>query len=61
MFPEDCMHFLESIPAQPLSGVRAGAMLEVTVGEVYSPSHFWLQRLGPEHSGAMDDLMDEMS
>ncbi|KPJ10377.1 hypothetical protein RR48_09511 [Papilio machaon] len=61
VFPEDCVHFMESIPAAPLAGVAAGAHLEVIVGEVYSPSHFWLIRLGEQHSVAMEDMMDEMT
>ncbi|XP_059048795.1 tudor domain-containing protein 5-like [Achroia grisella] len=61
VFPEDCMHYLESIPAAPLSGLQPGAMLELVVGEVYSPSHFWVLRLGDHHYGALDRLMDEMT
>lgn len=61
MFPSDCMHYMESIPALDLSDMYAGAMVEVTVGEVYSPSHFWIQRLGDSHSQVMHALMDHMS
>lgn len=61
VFPEDCVSFMEQIPAQSLADVRPGAMLEVMVGEVYSPSHFWLIRLGERFHIAMEELMDEMT
>ncbi|CAG9795435.1 unnamed protein product [Diatraea saccharalis] len=61
VFPADCMHFMDSIPAASLAELEAGAMLEVVVGEVYSPSHFWLLRLGPDHYQRMEDIMDEMT
>uniref|UniRef100_A0A2A4JK98 Tudor domain-containing protein n=1 Tax=Heliothis virescens TaxID=7102 RepID=A0A2A4JK98_HELVI len=61
VFPADCVHFTESIPAVSLRAVRPGAMLEVIVGEVYSPSHFWLIRLGDHYNIAMEDMMDEMT
>nr|XP_049708018.1 uncharacterized protein LOC110372436 isoform X2 [Helicoverpa armigera] len=61
VFPADCLHFTESIPAQSLSDVLPGAMVEVTVSEVYSPSHFWLFRLGNQYNIAMDNMMDAMT
>ncbi|XP_047031023.1 uncharacterized protein LOC124638175 [Helicoverpa zea] len=61
VFPADCLHFTESIPAQELSDVLPGAMVEVMVGEVYSPSHFWLIRLGDQYHIAMENMMDEMT
>ncbi|KAJ2938143.1 hypothetical protein O0L34_g3722 [Tuta absoluta] len=61
VFPEDCMSFSESIPSASLEDVAEGAMLEVMVGEVYSPSHFWLYRLGERHNIAMEDMMDHMT
>lgn len=61
MFPTDCMHFMESIPAASLAELETGAMLEVILGEVYSPSHFWLLRLGERHHLAMEDMMDDMT
>ncbi|XP_026743679.1 uncharacterized protein LOC113505260 [Trichoplusia ni] len=36
-------------------------MLEVIVGEVYSPSHFWYLRLGQRYNLAMEDMMDDMA
>ncbi|PZC77969.1 hypothetical protein B5X24_HaOG202711 [Helicoverpa armigera] len=36
-------------------------MVEVMVGEVYSPSHFWLIRLGDQYHIAMENMMDEMT
>ncbi|XP_050352278.1 uncharacterized protein LOC126774775 [Nymphalis io] len=61
VFPEDCMHFLESIPSASLVDIVPGTMLEVAVAEVYSPSHFWLLRLGERHNIAMENIMDEMN
>ncbi|KAL0869477.1 hypothetical protein ABMA27_005762 [Loxostege sticticalis] len=61
VFPTDCMHFMESIPAASLAELETGAMLEVILGEVYSPSHFWLLRLGERHHLAMEDMMDDMT
>ncbi|XP_047041124.1 uncharacterized protein LOC124645365 [Helicoverpa zea] len=61
VFPADCLHFTESIPAQSLNDVLPGAMVEVTVSEVYSPSHFWLIRLGNQYHIAMDNMMDAMT
>ncbi|XP_041984988.1 tudor domain-containing protein 5-like [Aricia agestis] len=61
VFPPDCMHYMDSIPPADLGAVDAGDMLEVMVGEVYSPSHFWLIRLGQEYDIAMENLMDEMN
>ncbi|RVE52952.1 hypothetical protein evm_002429 [Chilo suppressalis] len=61
VFPSDCMHFMDSIPGASLAGLAAGAMLEVLVGEVYSPSHFWVLRLGERHHAAMEDIMDQMT
>ncbi|XP_064073816.1 uncharacterized protein LOC113401033 [Vanessa tameamea] len=61
VFPEDCMHFLESIPSASLADVVPGTMLEVAVAEVYSPSHFWLLRLGERYNIAMENVMDEMN
>ncbi|XP_061720449.1 tudor domain-containing protein 5-like [Cydia pomonella] len=60
VFPSDCLSFLESIPAGSLAGVAPGDMLPVVVAEVYSPSHLWLQRLGPEHD-LMQEHMDQMT
>ncbi|XP_063540727.1 uncharacterized protein LOC134749641 [Cydia strobilella] len=60
VFPSDCLSFLESIPRGSLSGVAPGDMLPVVVAEVYSPSHMWLQRLGPEHE-LMQEHMDQMT
>lgn len=60
MFPPDCMHFLESIPSVSLADVKPGDMLEVAVAEVYSPSHFWLLRLGEDYNIAMEEIMDDM-
>lgn len=60
VFPEDCMHFMESIDSLSLSDFRPGAMIEVMIGEVYSPSHFWFIRLGDNYNVAMEDMMDEM-
>ncbi|XP_068620200.1 tudor domain-containing protein 5 isoform X2 [Battus philenor] len=58
VFPADCMHYLESIPPpEP----PQGDALEVLVGEVYSPSHLWLVRLGERYNIAMEDIMDEMN
>lgn len=61
VFPEDCMHFMESIPALTLEEFRPGAMIEVIIGEVYSPSHFWFIRIGENYNYAMEDVMDEMT
>ncbi|XP_063892741.1 uncharacterized protein LOC135117420 [Helicoverpa armigera] len=61
VFPADCLHFTENIPTQSLSDVLPGAMVEVTVSEVYSPSHFWLFRLGNQYHIAMDNMMDAMT
>nr|XP_034835471.1 uncharacterized protein LOC117991941 [Maniola hyperantus] len=61
VFPEDCLGLADSIPAASLAGVAVEDLLEVTVGEVYSPSHFWLQRLGDEYNIAMENVMDEMN
>ncbi|XP_045777810.1 uncharacterized protein LOC123875809 [Maniola jurtina] len=61
VFPEDCMGLADSIPAASLAGLAVGDELEVAVGEVYSPSHFWLQRLGDEHNIAMENMMDDMN
>ncbi|XP_063366838.1 LOW QUALITY PROTEIN: tudor domain-containing protein 5-like [Cydia amplana] len=60
VFPADCLSFLESIPPGSLAGVGPGDMLPVLVAEVYSPSHLWLQRLGPEHE-LMQEYMDQMT
>ncbi|XP_047525179.1 uncharacterized protein LOC125063020 [Pieris napi] len=60
VFPSDCLHYTESIPSAEQDGVRPGDMLDVLIGEVYSPSHFWLLRLGEQNS-AMEDIMDEMN
>ncbi|XP_063831044.1 uncharacterized protein LOC135080288 [Ostrinia nubilalis] len=60
VFPQDCMHFMESIPAAPLGALAPGANVGVMLGEVYSPSHFWLLRLGDGYD-AMGDMMDEMT
>lgn len=61
MFPEDCVSFCDSIPPLALDDCVPGAMLEVIVGEVYSPSHFWLIRLGQNYNIAMEDMMDDMT
>lgn len=61
VFPEDCVQYSDSIPLSSLEGLEPGAMVEVMVGEVYSPSHFWLLRLGDAHHIAMEELMDEMT
>ncbi|CAB3250943.1 unnamed protein product [Arctia plantaginis] len=61
VFPEDCMHFMESIESTSVSDFRPGAMVEVMIGEVYSPSHFWFLRLGENYNMAMEDMMDEMT
>ncbi|CAK1553140.1 unnamed protein product [Leptosia nina] len=61
VFPLDCLHYTESIPAARAGDVRPGDMLEVIVGEVYSPSHFWLLRLGPAFNVALGDIMDLMT
>lgn len=55
------MQYSESIPLASLDGLEPGVMVEVMVGEVYSPSHFWLLRLGDDYHIAMEDLMDEMT
>ncbi|XP_063626361.1 tudor domain-containing protein 5-like [Cydia splendana] len=60
VFPSDCLSFLESIPPGSLAEVAPGDMLPVVVAEVYSPSHLWLQRLGPEHE-LMQEHMDQMT
>ncbi|CAH0713037.1 unnamed protein product, partial [Brenthis ino] len=60
VFPADCVHFLEGVP-RVRAAEAPGDMVEVVVAEVYSPSHFWLQRLGPAHNLAMEDIMDEMN
>ncbi|OWR41796.1 hypothetical protein KGM_209893 [Danaus plexippus plexippus] len=61
VFPPDCMHLLESIPSVSLADVKPGDMLEVAVAEVYSPSHFWLLRLGEDYNIAMEEIMDDMN
>lgn len=61
VFPADCMQFSDSVPPAGLEGLEPGAMVEVMVGEVYSPSHFWLLRLGDAYHIAMEELMDEMT
>lgn len=61
VFPVDCMHFMESIPPPALEDVGRGALLDVIVGEVYSPSHFWLLRLGELYHVAMERMMDDMT
>ncbi|XP_045527337.1 uncharacterized protein LOC123715974 [Pieris brassicae] len=60
VFPSDCLHYTESIPGAEQDEVRPGVMLDVLIGEVYSPSHFWLLRLG-EQNRTMEDIMDEMN
>lgn len=52
---------MESLPTLSLQGLEPGTMLEVMVGEVYSPSHFWLIRLGEDYHIAMENIMDEMT
>ncbi|XP_045509484.1 tudor domain-containing protein 5-like [Colias croceus] len=61
VFPADCMQLGEALGAAPLGDVRAGDLLEVMLGEVYSPSHFWMMRLGDEFDIALDAVMDEMT
>ena len=61
MFPADCVRYLEAIPALSVASLQEVHMLEVMVGEVYSPSHFWLIRCGDDYSGAMEAIMDEMT
>lgn len=61
VFPEDCMHFMESIESVSLNDFRPGAMVEVMIGEVYSPSHFWFIRVGDNYNIAMEEMMDEMT
>ncbi|CAG9563683.1 unnamed protein product [Danaus chrysippus] len=61
VFPADCVHFLDSIPSVSLEHVRPGDMLQVAVAEVYSPSHFWLLRLGDQYNIAMEEIMDDMN
>lgn len=61
VFPADCVSFADSIPGVALDDCRPGAMLEVIVGEVYSPSHFWYLRLGQRYNLAMEDMMDDMA
>ncbi|CAG4948104.1 unnamed protein product [Colias eurytheme] len=61
VFPADCMQLGEALGAAPLGDVRAGDLLEVMLGEVYSPSHFWMMRLGDEFNIALDAVMDEMT
>ncbi|KAJ0173883.1 hypothetical protein K1T71_010029 [Dendrolimus kikuchii] len=61
VFPSDCIHFTESIPSLSVQGLSPGAMVDVVLGEVYSPSHFWFIRLGDAFSIAMDEIMDDMT
>lgn len=61
VFPADCVQYSDSIPFASLEGLEPGAMVEVMVGEVYSPSHFWLLRLGDDYHIAMEELMDKMT
>ncbi|CAH2042767.1 unnamed protein product, partial [Iphiclides podalirius] len=58
VFPADCMHYMESIPHAEMP---EESMIEVQVGELYSPSHLWLIRLGDAYNIAMEELMDEMN
>lgn len=44
-----------------LADLGPGAMLELILGEVYSPSHFWFIRLGEDYNIAMEEMMDEMT
>nr|XP_037873437.1 tudor domain-containing protein 5 isoform X2 [Bombyx mori] len=60
VFPSDCLQYMESVPP-PGPCAEPGALLEVLVGEVYSPSHFWLIRLGDHYNIAMENIMDEMN
>lgn len=61
VFPSDCLHYMESIPRQRPDALACGSQLEVIIGEVYSPSHFWMQRVGPDYNLAMERIMDEMT
>ncbi|XP_023938384.2 tudor domain-containing protein 5 isoform X2 [Bicyclus anynana] len=61
LFPPDCMNFMDSIPKLSLDGVARGDLLQVMVGEVYSPSHFWLLQLGEQFHLALEELMDDMN
>ncbi|KAG7301799.1 hypothetical protein JYU34_014828, partial [Plutella xylostella] len=60
VFPPDCIHCIESLPRLPLAAA-AGDALPLCVSEVYSPSHCWVQLLGPDHRDALDHLMDQMT
>lgn len=61
VFPEDCMQLMEVIPESSLGDIQPGDVLETRVGEVYSPSHFWLLRVGEEYHTALENIMDEMT
>lgn len=61
MFPADCVQYPDDIPPASLEGFERGSVLEVIVGEVYSPSHFWLLRMGERHNIAMEEIMDQMT
>ncbi|XP_021192176.3 tudor domain-containing protein 1 [Helicoverpa armigera] len=61
VFPEDCMQLTEVIPESSLRDIQPGDVLEISVGEVYSPSHFWLIRVGEEYDTALQNIMDEMT
>ncbi|XP_047041140.1 tudor domain-containing protein 5-like [Helicoverpa zea] len=61
VFPEDCMQPMEVIPESSLRDIQPADMVEISVTEVYSPSHFWLMRLGEEYHIALEIIMDEMA
>ncbi|XP_038211381.1 tudor domain-containing protein 5 [Zerene cesonia] len=61
VFPADCMQLGETISQLPLDDIQEGDYLEVMLGEVYSPSHFWMMRLGEAYNIALDAVMDEMT
>nr|XP_021194550.2 tudor domain-containing protein 5 isoform X1 [Helicoverpa armigera] len=61
VFPEDCMQPMEVIPESSLRDIQPADMVEITVTEVYSPSHFWLMRLGDEYHITLQNIMNEMT
>ncbi|XP_069364803.1 tudor domain-containing protein 7A-like [Maniola hyperantus] len=60
-FPDDCVKLRQVIPAASISDVAVGSIFTVRVEEVYSPTQFWILRLGGGYNANAEQMqeMDE--
>ncbi|GBP55438.1 Tudor domain-containing protein 5 [Eumeta japonica] len=58
---DDVMLFMNTIRPESIAALEATVMIDVLVGEIYSPSHFWVLRRDDQHCGLLYAVMDAMT